>query len=74
MVKEIARLQHLASHINILNPVWGIVEGDWPSIHWGKKTHINTMKFRGLSRDGVGGKKLFVCFLGVTPCGGETNK
>ena len=31
----------------------------------------NINKFAGLSRDWVGGKNLFMCFLGVIPCGGE---
>ena len=31
----------------------------------GKKKHININKFAGLSRDRVGAKILFMCFLGV---------
>ena len=38
----------------------------------GKKKHININKFAGLSRDWVGAKNLFMCFLfWVNPYGGE---
>ena len=37
----------------------------------GKEKHININKFGGLSRDWVGGKNLFMCFLWVIPYGGE---
>ena len=37
----------------------------------GKKKHINISKFARLSRDWVGGKNLFMCFLRVIPYGGR---
>ena len=43
------------------------------SIKQGKKKQININKCAGLSRDWVGGKKLFMCFFRVIPFGGEEN-
>ena len=40
----------------------------------GKKKHININKFAGLSRDWVGAKFLFMCFLDYSLWGRKTHK
>ena len=42
-----------------------------PPLSSGKEKHININKYAGLSRDWVGAEKLFMCFFGVIPYGGE---